>query len=257
MYKIFFLYLQGFLNLMIMLWKELVYMVLDELKLVSDDSTFTEDHVMFTLNKYRAFVLKQQYENIKKQIPESNYQTICLDLVKSSALNIDCCCNSYLRSVNKIPGIIGIGNTSVYPLNYLQGTNTVFISKDRLKYVGNNKYLQNIIYAANIDNYLYLKSYNPQFEYLKKIKVTSVFEDALAAIESSCEDSKPCNLLDNQFPMEVALIPTVLELTMKELAGPTWKPYDDINNANDDLSRLASFLARNAKSNLQKAIENE
>ena len=57
--------------------------------------------------------------------------------------------------------------------------------------------------------------------------------------------------------MEVALIPTVLELTMKELAGPTWKPYDDINNANDDLSKLASFLARNAKSNLQKAIENE
>jgi hypothetical protein len=58
MYKIFFLYLQGFLNLIIMLWKELVYMVLDELKLVSDDSTFTEDHVMFTLNKYRTFVLK-------------------------------------------------------------------------------------------------------------------------------------------------------------------------------------------------------
>jgi hypothetical protein len=58
MYKIFFLYLQGFLNLIIMLWKELVYIVLDELKLVSDDSTFTEDHVMFTLNKYRAFVLK-------------------------------------------------------------------------------------------------------------------------------------------------------------------------------------------------------
>ena len=42
-------------------YKELTYMVLDELKLSSDDAQFTEDHVMFLLNKYWAFILKQRY----------------------------------------------------------------------------------------------------------------------------------------------------------------------------------------------------
>lgn len=47
-------------------YRELVYLVLDELKLASDDSTFTEDHVVFLLNRYRTFLLKQRYSDIKK-----------------------------------------------------------------------------------------------------------------------------------------------------------------------------------------------
>lgn len=54
-------------------YKELVYLVLDELRLHSDDALFTEDHIIFLADKYRAFLLKQKYSDIKKQIPESNY----------------------------------------------------------------------------------------------------------------------------------------------------------------------------------------
>ena len=61
--------------------KEITYMVLDELKVQSDDSHFTEEHVIFLLSKFRALLLKQRYgTDIKKSVPESNYQTICLDL---------------------------------------------------------------------------------------------------------------------------------------------------------------------------------
>jgi len=63
-----------------MTYKEIIYMCLDELHLTSDDSLFNEDHILFLINKYRAFLLKQRYSDIKRQIPESNYQTICLDL---------------------------------------------------------------------------------------------------------------------------------------------------------------------------------
>jgi hypothetical protein len=34
--------------------KELVYMVLDEVKLLSDDAYYTEEHIVFLLGKYRA-----------------------------------------------------------------------------------------------------------------------------------------------------------------------------------------------------------
>ena len=67
-------------------YRELVYLVLDELKGTSDDFTYTEEHIMFLLSKYRAFLLKQKYNDIKKQIPESNYQTICIDLTEVPAI---------------------------------------------------------------------------------------------------------------------------------------------------------------------------
>ena len=41
-----------------MIYREAIYMVLDEIKSISDDSLITEDHVIFLLNKYRTFLLK-------------------------------------------------------------------------------------------------------------------------------------------------------------------------------------------------------
>ena len=41
-------------------YKELVYMCLDELKLKSDDSFIQQEHIIFLLDKYRAFILKQR-----------------------------------------------------------------------------------------------------------------------------------------------------------------------------------------------------
>ena len=56
-----------------MTWREIIYMVLDELKGMSDDFTFTEDHIAFLLGNYRSFILKQRYYTyIKKAISESN-----------------------------------------------------------------------------------------------------------------------------------------------------------------------------------------
>ena len=54
-------------------FKELTYLVLDKLKLNSDDSSFSEEHVLFMLNTYRTFLLKQRYSDIKKKMPESNW----------------------------------------------------------------------------------------------------------------------------------------------------------------------------------------
>ena len=117
--------------------KELIYMCLDEVKLHSDDALFTEDHIIFLLGKYRVFLLKQRYSDIKKQIPESNYQTICLDLIKVSAIPDEPCAGEYLRSKEEVPFLMKIGNPRVYPIDYYQGEIT-YISRDRMRYVGHN-----------------------------------------------------------------------------------------------------------------------
>ena len=225
-------------------YRELTYMILDELKLYSDDALYTEEHIMFLLGKYRTFLIKQRYSDIKKQIPESNYQTICLDLIEVPAISGEPCeGGSYLRSKEKIPFLMKIGNPKVYPVDYYQGEIT-YISRDRMRYVGYNKYLQNIIYASlGPDNYLYFKSFNPQFLYLEKIRMTGIFEDTLAASELQCPDENGnivCDVLDREFPIENALIPPLIQLVVEELTKAEYKPEDKENNSDDDLSEVVS-----------------
>lgn len=225
-------------------YKELVYICLDELKLHSDDAVFTEDHVIFLLNKYRVFLLKQRYSDIKKQIPESNYQTICLDLIEVPAISGEPCeGGSYLRSKEKVPFLMKIGNPKVYPVDYYQGEIT-YVSRERMRYVGYNKYLKNIIYASlGPDNYLYFKSFNPQYLYLEKARMTGIFEDPQAASELQCSDENGnivCDVLDRTFPIEDALIPPMVELVVKELLGAEYRPADETNDAKDNLSDVTS-----------------
>lgn len=225
-------------------YKELVYMCLDELKLYSDDALYTEEHIMFLLGKYRTFLIKQRYSDVKKQIPESNYQTICLDLIEVPAISGETCeGGSYLRSKEKIPFLMKIGNPRVYPIDYYQGEIT-YVSRDRMRYVGYNKYLQNIIYASlGPDNYLYFKSFNPQFLYLEKVRITGIFEDTLAASELQCPDESGdivCDVLDREFPIESALVPPLIQLVVEELTKAEYKPEDKENNSDDDLSNVTT-----------------
>lgn len=224
-------------------YRQIIYLVLDELKLLSDDANYTEDHIMFLAGKYRNFLLKQRYSDIKKQIPESNYQTICLNLEPTSAISGEPCeGQGYLKSTQKIPVVLPIGSTTISPIDYYQGIHISYVSRERMRYVGYNRWLQNMIYASlGPDNYLYLKSDNPQYSYMENIKMTGVFEDPEEAAKLSCDtdkESNNCDIMDKPFPIEEALIPPLIELCVKELAGVIYKPQDTKNNASDDLSNI-------------------
>lgn len=219
-------------------------MVLDEIKSTSDDAFFNEEHVLFLINNYRNFILKQRYSDIKKPIPESNYQTICLDLMQVPAISgMECEGGVFLRSKEKVPFMMKIGTPRVYPINYYLGEIT-YISRDRMRYVGYNKYLQNIIYASlGPDNYLYLKSSNPQYLYLEKVRLTGIFENLEAVSDLLCDesgDNTSCDIMDRTFPIEDALVPLIIELTVKELLGAEYRPEDKQNDSDDNLSDVTT-----------------
>ena len=240
-------------------YRELVFLVLDELKISSDDAYFTEDHVIFLLSKYRGLLLKQQYKDIKKNIPESNFQTLCLDVEPVPAIaGEECEGGTYLKSKEKIPFLMNIAVPRIFAGDYYQGDIT-YVSRERMIYVGYNIWLTNIIYASiGPDNYLYFKSFNPQYLYLERVQFTGVFEDPEKASDPKFNCNKKdnsCDILDMNFPLEEALIPQLVQLVVKELSGSIYKPEDNENNGNDDLSSIASFLRNNLKSKLQKQIE--
>lgn len=240
-------------------YRELTNYVLDALKLISDDSIFQEEHVLFLLDKFRSFILKQRYADIRKEIPESNYQTVCLDLMQVDAFDNDSCGGKgYLRSKDKLPEMLPIGAKNISPLDYFSG-NINYVNRERFKYVGNNRFASNQIYGTiGPDLYLYLKSDNPQAYHLCKVKVTGIFEDSRKASELSCdsEDTDVCDVMDKTFPLEEALIPVVTELIIKELGGQKYQAEDKENNASDDLANIGTYirnqLANGRRSDLYK-----
>lgn len=233
-----------------MLVKEIVYMVLDLAKAnTTDDSFFTEDHVVFLLKKYRSFLLKKELDKQKSTgVSEYEEQQICLDLEKTGTVSAEqgasCAGGQYLRTTLKMPKVVDGTLPRVYPLDYYQGARVSYVSKDKMRYIGTNRFLKNILYTSlGSDQRLYLKSSNPQFAYLKKIRVSGVFEDFDKAAEYQCDSNGneiACDVLDKEFPIRDYLVPTLIELVVKELTGALYKPTDDKNNASDDLSKSAT-----------------
>nr|DAH00538.1 MAG TPA: Structural protein [Crassvirales sp.] len=232
-----------------MLVKEIVYMVLDLAKAAtSDDSYFNEDHVIFLLKKYRSFLIKKEQEKQKATTDiasEFEYQQICLDLEKVPAIDGEPCTGGYyLRTTKKIPKILEDNQPRVYPIDFYQGINISYVPRDRMRYVGTNKFLQNIIYVSlGPDLHLYLNSSNPQFLYLKKLRMSAVFEDFDEISSYLCDDdgnSMACDVLDEEFPIREYLVPTLMELVVKELTSAKYQPVDDKNNASDDMSKVST-----------------
>lgn len=226
-------------------YKEIVYMVLDELHQYSDDSNITEEHVIFLAGRYRSFLLKQRYySDIKKEIPESNYQTLCLDLEKIEAIEGMPCEGGYmLRTKQEIPTTLPFGTTRIYPSGSYFSGDISYVTRDRMKYVGYNKWASNIIYSSlGADNKLYLTSQNPQFLYLCKIQMTGIFEDMEKASELECRDTEDegnCDIMERDFPIEDALVAPLIELIVKELANTLGIPEDEDNNADDSMIQKA------------------
>ena len=222
---------------------ELVYSILDLAKAASsDDSFFTEEHVIFLCKKYRAFLIKKEQDKEKSSTDvasEFEYQQICLDLKKVPAIDGEPCTGGYyLRTTQKIPKILEGTQPRVYPIDFYQGTNISYVSRDKMRYVGNNKYLRNIIYSSlGPDLHLYLNSSNPQFLYMKQLRMSAIFEDVDEAAGLLCDSdgsSESCDVLDAEFPIREYLVPPLIELVVKALTGSSVIREDEVNNAKDD-----------------------
>lgn len=235
--------------------KELVYMVLDEIKGLSDDFTYTEDHVIFLLNKYRTSLLKQKYKDDKGAMHSSNFQTMFLTL-KDSLQNKDYILErQYKQSEEVIPELLTDKGVRVYPeTQFLDNADIAFITEDRMRYVGYNKYLKNAVYATIHNDYLYITSRNLDIMNLEQVYLSAVFEDAVEAIKAI---NGEVDLLEEDFPMEDSLASLLIQSVVKELLGAAYRPKDSQNNANDDLADMIAFMRRNMKSAYQKQIEGD
>lgn len=253
-----------------MTYREVIYMVNDLCKQFSDDASYTEDHILFLINKYRGALL-QQYLSVKKQVPHSNYQTIEIEVTVNN-VNSSKYQTVQFTSAKKIPNLLSIGNPSVYTPSYYDDAffnqfigPINLVSRERLRYVGYRSRLKNQLYAAinPLDNLLELKVHQALIpkvtDYIHSVQgdvqfvvfLTGVFEDAWAVTQYQNGS------IDSEFPLESALLPNLLQAVLKDILGGAYRPKDGSNNANDDLSSLAYFIQKNVKSALAKQLDTE
>ena len=226
-------------------YREVVYFVIDELKLLSDDTTFTPEHIIFIADKLRAKLLYERYKDARKGEPSrSNYQTVSFNLKQVPAIAGTSCYGTFLRTTEKLPTLLNIGIPHIYSstsdkaVYYFNNEHFTLVPMERMPYVGNNKWLSNIIYVAKgPDDYLYLKSMNPQFLYLKNLSIDAIFQDAKSITElCNCN----CDILDAYLPLEEPLIHTLIYNIVAELSGVRYQPTDKVNNSKDDMENYTT-----------------
>lgn len=242
---------------------EIVYGVLDRVKLLSDDAYFTEEHVLLLAKTIRSMLLTRKYKGARNKtfsvMSQENQQQVCLMLEPADLLPQGCQ-GKWLRSTAVVPDFLDEGQPVACTGHDLMETVVTFIPRERMPYVGYNKWLKNIIYASrSIDGHLYLRGSNPQFVMLERIGLTGIFSDpeaAAALSHEACMSGKSCDVIadDVYFPLEAALVPTLIDLIVQELSGSVYAPEDKNNNASDDLAGLA--VRRKAAPDTIKAERN-
>lgn len=232
---------------------EIVYSVLDIMKEHSDDAYYTEEHVIFLASHMRNLLLERKYKNSRNQtftpMSDENMQEICLNLEPAEMLPAGCS-GMWLHSIEEIPDTVNVSNTTLSVVSDMIQSTVTFIPSERMPYVGYNKWLKNILYASKSnDGHLYITGSNPQFMYLQKVRMTAVFSDPRKAAELSCDGdgNGKCNILEMEFPLESALIPSCIELTVQELIGSRYAPEDKSNDAKDNLADAAVTQQRHPR----------
>ena len=211
-------------------YRELVYSVLDELKIFSDDSVWETDHIVSLLTKYRGLLFTQKYKGKKVEIPFAWYQRLNVAFTtKITGTNV-------YKSTKKIPQILDITDLWKYTFVSEGGmiTNSMnFINPFKFKFTGFNKWIASQKYVTiDLDNYMYIKK--SAVTTSQTLYYDTILDNPIDA--DRFNDTNTLDVLDLEFPCEESLIQPIIDLCLKEIGVINNITRDTTNNASDDAS---------------------
>jgi|TARA_R110000744_G_scaffold41344_1_gene93645 hypothetical protein len=217
--------------------KEIIYQVLEKLNIHSDDARITEELVSSFIDTKRAMLLKQQYSKSAWNVPADTKQELCLSLSLVDKVDGYSCAGKILTT-EALPASIKIKGKEG-PLLVRKEDGSVIslstIAVERVPYLFQNRYLQNITYCAiDLNGKLLIISNNDKHKFLKNIKVTDVFESPEEALKYECDYDSSVDSWDIEYPCELAMVDVMVELITKDLVKTLSIPGDNKNDALDD-----------------------
>ncbi len=132
-------------------YREIMYMVFDLLKIGNtEESQFTEEHLLKLIDTHRALILKQRYTDITKPIPMINYQTIKVDcdmITKDNGRGF-----TFYRGKDTLPSLLPVGIVRTWDeiLNdgYMDDKISNHTPYNRLRFITKNRYNKSQCYTS-------------------------------------------------------------------------------------------------------------
>lgn len=237
-------------------YRDLIYIVLDKLKITSDDAIYKEEHIAYLLDKYRPLLLKQRFADIRKTISPNNYSIFTIEVEKGNGYDGSLLGNTVTHTSNgeifssttNMPRLVGFNDDveeyRIFNIPQTGDDAPIFIgdfsivSPERFKFVGENKWLRKFNYTTIGPDYkLYVKVKDENVELPTTLLIQAIVEDPKKEVHRILPIVN--DYLDMIYPLEEAITPLLLELVIKDLSGSLYKPKDNNNNADDDLSNIA------------------
>ena len=222
--------------------KEIIYSVLEKLRIHTDDSDISEEMVSHLIDIKRAMLVKQQYSKTFWHMPNGIKQELCLGLSLVPKISGYGCAGKILSTDISLPKAIKIKGKEG-PLNVRKEDGTeialTIVPIERLPFLFENRFTQHLTYCAvDMNGKLLIISKDNKHKFLKSIKVTDIFErpDDVRAWECNYDSSNE-DPWEIEYPLESAMEDTVVELVLKDLARTLGIPSDNINDATDEIRR--------------------
>jgi hypothetical protein len=220
-------------------YNEIIYSIREGIRQHTSDSDIDDRQIIFEFNLQRALWYRNEYNKRNKTIDDQAKQTICLNLVKSSA--DECGCNedtdcTILKSVQKLPPVLDLHDKlaiSKVTANDMVSKPLSFVSYNKFPFTGNGPYNKdNVFVTYHPNGHIYLKSSNPTFLLMNRIAVTLILEDPLDAKEFTCNEG-PCFNPNKEYPVISHIISYIKDIVIKIFIQQLQVPKDQINNANE------------------------
>ena len=217
---------------------EIIYQVLEKLNIHSDDTRITEELVSSLIDTKRAMLLKQMYAKSAWNMPTDIKQELCLGLTLTNKVDGYSCAGKILTT-QVLPASIKIKGKEGPLLVRIEDGSVISLNRiaiERMPYLFENRYLQNVTYCAeDLSGRLLIISNSDKYKFLKSIKVTDVFAKPDEALKLSCNyDSSIDDVWKQPYACEMGMTDNIVNLVVKDLLRTVQIPSDNKNDALDD-----------------------
>ncbi len=222
-------------------YREIMYMIFDLLKIGNtDESQFTEDHLIALIDSHRAMLLKQRYTDVSKAIPMLNYQTIqvALDLRKGENGR------GYSLYVGSetLPSIMTVGVVRTWAADSEEGYEDAKVYNhtpyNRLRFITKNKYNAKQVYTS-IDNNgvgCLLGYFGDIPEQELSFTLSGLFECAKEVHLYNGIAEK--DIIDSPVHIEERLVKDLISSIVAVLRESLFLPTDEVNNDRNELDNI-------------------
>ncbi len=219
--------------------RQIVFSVLERLQIYSDDANITEEFVSSLIDSKRAMLIQQKLTKSIWRAPNEIKQRLCINLALTDKIEGYCGGGNILKSIDPLPTSIRVrGKEGPLLVSRIDGTsiNINIIPLERIPYISSNRFTSHLIYCAiDTDGRLIFISNDMKHKYLKFIRVTDIFETPSEAMMYDCDiDLDNNEIEDLKYPVEAAMVPSIIDLVVKDLSRTISIPEDRDNNATDD-----------------------